>query len=45
MQVGETALHMAARYGHAELVEALVIQQVDINAQDAVSFFSQLPLA
>ena len=36
MQFGNTAAHLAARYGHAACLELLVAAKVDLNAKDQV---------
>ena len=41
-QSGETAAHVAARYGHASVIDYLVSADVDINVQDNVSTYGYL---
>jgi len=40
-QKKQTALHLAAGYGHSSVVEELIKSHADINAVDKVSQFIQ----
>ena len=37
-QSSETAAHVAARYGHLQVVDYLASSKVDLNVQDNVSY-------
>ena len=42
-KVDATALHLAARYGHTEIVRYLCLAGLDLTTQDTVSFIFYRP--
>ena len=42
MQSGESPIHIAARYGHAHVIDFLCSSGADVNLQDKVSVLEKL---
>ena len=42
LQAGEAPIHVAARYGHAAVIDYLCSVDADVNLQDKVMFSTRL---